>query len=75
MLQPKLPLGSGLLYECANPECFYVGALLRTTEIMWVTYWSHELEDLDLRATCPSCAEPMMIWHEDDDTDRAEDQQ
>ena len=55
-----------LLYECANPECFYVGSLMKREEVVFKTYWDHDLEDLLPRATCPSCADPMMIWQGDD---------
>ena len=68
-MQPKLPLNVGLLYECMNPQCFYVGALMRAHEVKWVHYYDHELEDLELRSVCASCAEPLAIWHEDDDTE------
>lgn len=65
-MQPKLPLRDvGLLYECANPDCFYCGSLLDTNDVVWKYYWNSEIEDLDLRSTCPSCSEPMMIWSDD----------
>lgn len=66
-MQPKLRLNVGLLYECANPECFYVEALMSFDEVSWVHYWNHDLGDLDLRAVCASCREPLMIWHDSDE--------
>jgi len=61
--QPKLPLqDSGILHECANPECFYAGSLLTTEDVVWKHFWNSAIEDLDVRATCPSCAQPMMHW-------------
>lgn len=68
MMQPKMPLGRGLLYECANPKCFYCEALMTFDEVVWIHYYNHELEDLDLRATCPACGDPLMIWRDEDDT-------
>ena len=65
--QPQLPLKVGLLYECMNPKCFYVGALLKASDVVWKHFWNTNIEDLDLRATCPSCSEPMAIWKGGDD--------
>ena len=68
MIQPKLPLsGVGLKYECANPECFYCGALMDLEDVVWKDYWSPELKDLTLVPFCPSCNDPMMIWDEEGD--------
>ena len=67
-MQPKLPLKVGLLYECANPFCFYEGSLFQMDEVDWVHFWNSEIDDLDLRSVCPSCAEPMMIWSDEDET-------
>jgi len=66
-MQGNLPLKAGLLYECANPECFYCGTLLNLNEVDWKDFWNSQIENLDLRATCPSCAEPMMIWDGEDE--------
>jgi len=67
-MQPQLPLiSNGLLYECANPECFHVGSLLRIHECGWQEYWDSEAEDLLLRSVCPSCQQPMMIWSDEDE--------
>lgn len=69
-MQPKLPLrGLGLKYECLNPDCFYCGSLMGVHEVRWVHFWNSQIEDLDLRSTCPSCHDPLAIW--DDDTDDA----
>ena len=65
-MQPKLPLSVGLLYECANPQCFYVGALLDQEDVVWKDFYNHEIQDMDLRSTCPSCGDPMMIWSDED---------
>jgi len=65
-MQGNLPLDTGLLYECANPDCFYVGSLLNLHEVTWKDYWDSRFEDLLPRSTCPSCAEPMMIWEAED---------
>lgn len=66
-IQPKLPLkGTGLLYECANPECFYCGTLMSMEDVSWAEYWDTSAEDLLLRSVCPACREPMMIWEEDE---------
>lgn len=68
MLQPKLPFRNvGLLYECSNTSCFYDGALLKFDEVVWKHYYNHEMEDLDMRSTCPACGDPMMIWHDTDE--------
>ena len=67
-MQPKLPLSAGLLYECANPDCFYCGSLLDLEDVVWKDYWDSSIEDLSVRATCPSCSDPMMIWSDDDGT-------
>lgn len=68
-MQPKLPLvADRILYECANPDCFYCGSLLDRTDVKWVHFWNSESEDLDFRAVCPACNDPMMIWDDDDDT-------
>ena len=64
MKQPLLPLNVGLLYECANPECFYCESLLSLEDVVWKHYWNSEIGDLDLRSVCPSCGEPMMIWED-----------
>lgn len=64
-MQSKLPFRDGILYECANPECFYVGTLLSFEDVVWKHYYDSTLEDLDLRPTCPSCGDPMMLWHDD----------
>ena len=64
MQQPKLPLNVGLLYECANPDCFYCGSMLDLEDVAWKHYWNHDAGDLDLRAVCPSCGDPMMIWED-----------
>jgi len=62
-MQGNLPLlNAGLLYECANPDCFHVGTLLTLDEVDWKDFWNSEIEDLDLRSVCPSCKQPMMIW-------------
>ena len=66
MRQPKLPLNTSLLYECANPECYYCDALLDMEDVTWKEIWNSELRDLDLIPHCPSCNEPMMIWSEND---------
>ena len=63
-MQAKLPL-FGVHYECANPECFYVGALLTFEDVCWKDVWNSEIDDLDLVPTCPSCQDPMMIWRDD----------
>jgi len=62
-MQGRLPLsGTGTLYECANPECFCCGTLQDMHEVVWKDFWNSSLEILDIRATCPSCTDPMMIW-------------
>ena len=66
-MQPKMPLNVGLLYECANPDCFYCGSLLDMNDVEWVHYWDSDLDDLSFRSVCPSCREPMMIWNGGDD--------
>jgi len=66
MRQPKLPLSDSLLYECANPECFYVGALMTMDDVTWKDVWDSHLQDLTLIAHCPSCSDPMIIWSDDD---------
>ena len=64
-MQPKLPLKTThLLYECANPKCFYVGSLMTSDDVLWKHFWNSDLQDLDLRGTCPSCGDPLMIWDE-----------
>jgi len=65
-MQGMLPLSTGLLYECANSDCFYVGVLLRMTDVIWKDYYDHREGDLLPLAACPSCVEPMMIWNEDE---------
>lgn len=65
-MQPRLPYTAKLLYECANEACFYCGALLPTEDVAWKDFWNSEIGDLDFRAICPSCREPMMIWEDDD---------
>ena len=65
-MQGNLPLDTGLLYECANPDCFYVGTLLRLDEVDWVDRWNSHLEDLVPHSVCPSCRQPMMIWDGED---------
>lgn len=66
-MQGKLPLsGIGLLYECANIECFYDGTLLNFVDCSYKEVWNSELGDLDLVVVCPSCHEPMMVWMEVD---------
>lgn len=65
-MQPKLPLDVGLYYECANPDCFYLGALLDMEDVVWKHYWNSDIGDLDLRSVCPSCDNPMMIWSDND---------
>ena len=64
-MQPKLPLFK-LLYECANPECFYCGSLMDLEDVIWREMWNSEIRDLDVIPFCPSCAEPMMIWSNED---------
>jgi len=65
-MQPKLPLAKiGLRYECANPECFYVGALMNFEDVTWKDVWDSHIGDLEHVAHCPSCADPVMIWEED----------
>ena len=64
-MQPKLPLG-GLLYECANPDCYYCGSLMGLEDVTWKDVWNSQIGDLDLIPMCPSCNEPMMIWSADD---------
>jgi len=64
-MQSNLPLDVGLLYECANPKCFYVGSLLTMHETNWKEYWDSTFEDLIPRPVCPSCQQPMMTWEED----------
>lgn len=60
-------------YECLNPQCFYEGALLSAQDVCWVNFYNHEIGDLELRSTCPSCSEPMAIWDERPDTEVNED--
>ena len=65
MMQGVLPLNVGLLYECANPNCFYEGSLLDMENVDWKEYWCHESEDFQLRSVCRSCGNPMMIWSDE----------
>ena len=60
-MQPKLPMFN-VMYECGNPDCFYVGSLLTLEDVSWRDVWNSNLQDLDLIPICPSCADPMMIW-------------
>jgi len=66
-MQGNLPFTDvGLLYECANPDCFYCGTLLSMNEVVWKDYWDRRAEDLLPRSVCPSCYQPMMIWENDE---------
>ena len=64
MLQPKLPI-YGVMYECANPDCFYCESMMTFEDVTWKPLWNSEIEDLDLVPHCASCGEPMMIWRDD----------
>jgi len=71
-MQVKLPLsGIGLLYECANIECFYEGTLINFTDGSYKYVWNSEIGDLDVVPVCPSCLQPMMVWEDDDGTNEA----
>jgi len=64
-----LPLsGIGLLFECANSECFYCGTLLNFIDCSFKDVWNSEIGDLDLVVICPSCREPLMVWEDNDGT-------
>lgn len=65
MRQAYLPL-SGLLFECANEDCFFCGSLLPMDEVVWKDFWNSTIADLDVRPVCPSCEEPMMHWESED---------
>lgn len=58
-----------MCYECLNPDCFYNGSLLGVEDVNLEHYWDSTIEDLGLRATCPSCGEPMAIWDESPDSE------
>jgi len=65
-MQPMLPLRIATLqYECANPDCFYIEAIMKFHEITWKHIWSSEIEDLDLVPYCASCGEPLMVWEDE----------
>ena len=64
-MQPRLPLNVELLFECANPDCFYCGSLIGVEDVSWIHFWNSEIEDLDMRSVCPSCNEPLMIWEDE----------
>jgi len=67
-MQSQLPLRlDGVLYECANPECFYVGTLLTMHDVVWKDFWNTSLQDMDVRPVCPSCSQPMMHWDGEND--------
>jgi len=53
-----------MCYECLNPQCFYVGALLGANDVVWKHFWNSAIDDLDFRPQCPSCNEPMATWDE-----------
>jgi len=61
------------LYECVNPKCFYCETLMKTDEVNWKEQWNSEMEDLDMRAECPSCSEPMAFWDYDTESELARD--
>ena len=64
-MQPKLPLGmKTLYYECVNPECYYVGALVDFEDVVWRDCWNSEIGDLDLVPHCASCGEPVIFWED-----------
>jgi hypothetical protein len=65
--QSHLPIGR-LVYECANPECFFCESLLPMEEVVWKDYWNSTLKDLDVRPACPSCEQPMMSWEDENGT-------
>ena len=66
MIQPLLPLKTGILYECLNPECFYCGSMFTFEDVEWKHFWNSELEDLDFRPVCAACGDPMAHWEDDD---------
>lgn len=66
-MQPKLPLNTGLLYECLNDDCFYVGALVNFEDVTWKNVWNSEIGDLDFVPCCASCAEFVAVWEGADD--------
>ena len=66
-MQGNLPLDVGLLYECANPDCFHCGTLLNMHETSWKDVWDSNFEDLVPIPICPACNEPQMIWEGEDD--------
>ena len=62
-MQLRMPIAR-VMYECANPDCFYCGTLLRYDDVCWDHHWNSEIGDLDLIAKCPSCRQAMMLWDE-----------
>jgi len=62
VMQPKLPLVADVMYECANPQCFYVGSLFTFEDVEWKHVWDSNIEDLTLSPRCAACSQPMMYW-------------
>jgi len=61
---PNMPQSFG--YECLNNDCFYCSSILGHDDVTWKNVWDSEVEDLLLIAHCPSCAEPMAFWEDED---------
>jgi len=43
------------MWCCVNPQCFYLDALFKPTEVDWREKWCHIAFDLVPIPLCPSC--------------------